>query len=137
MPFPVNPLKDFDFSQKLCLNCDSPIETGLFCANCPPEDVLDPPAQEWMVRVMELGLGEVAYVSALKALFIAGGELMINGEADASWRSGPGFTVRVRRRSNGDFAFDVDKKTYAEWEIWRGVPKPMPIATFVCEVVAF
>jgi len=120
--------KKIIFVNGQCLNCDTPITTGILCHKCTPpatfklsqsNDSKSTNIVHRDLRISNMESGEVAYVAEY-AIFELESKLYIIGSAMVSLQSEKYQTVRVKRCNK---YFEVDVRTILPDDIWLGWPQ--------------
>ena len=105
------------FQKGKCLNCDTPISTGILCLKCTP-----PASSETVlpreVMISEMQEGDSGFTEEY-AVFEADSQLFLIGSARIAPQSEGYKTTRVRLRKG---RFEVDSQTIDRDDIWLGWP---------------
>ncbi len=105
------------FQNGKCVNCDTPISTGILCRQCTPPD----PHREIIQRdviISEMNIGDFGF-TAEYAIFRANGKIMVIGSAKISLQSIGYQTARIQRRND---IFEIDSQTIDPDDIFDGWP---------------
>lgn len=114
------------FQRGLCVNCDSPITTGILCPSCTPEDPEECKALMLVNKpITEMELGEEGFVESY-AIFEAEGKLYIIGTATISVQPEQYKTVKIKCGHSAYFVYGstIDREEILDgWPDLDGLPE--------------